>query len=1222
MSIALVGTPVVGVGRSATMRVTLGAPAGAGGVQVAFQSPNTAVLTITGSPVTVPQGSTTADVTVNGIAQGSVNVTADATGYAQAIGNVTVTPNVLSTPANLNVVLGAVISLPITVGPNPAPPAGLTINVTSANSSIVEVQTPTVTIPGGQFSANATIRGVGPGSAAVTASHASYAPSSTTVAVSGVLNVIQTSVSFNNGFTPPFITVQLENGVGVATPAPAALPVTLVSANPNCVSVPATVTIQAGQVSAQFQPTYGGVTTPPCTAVVTASRTGLSSDTVSVTVNPQPGISNPGARTVGAWLELSLAASLDTGAHGGVTVTVTSDDPTRVRVAPDATTAGATSFTINLPNGTSGFNYWVQGIEGTTGTAHVTLSAPGFASRTHDVTVVPPVVEIMGLNDTTTSLSANDTDVYVQVGTPDAGGTRVQFTQNVRGGAPAFVVTLTNSTAAVAQLSSDQPATTGQVVTKPIAPGTYYTHALLAGTTYGLTFDPLAGGATTVTVTGPAGVATATTTGVRSVTVTGPGITMPNTLTVGQWLQLPTQANLGASGHGGVTATVTSSNPDRVRVAPNATTAGSASITVNVPNNTTAIPYVVSGIEGGNGSATITVTVPGFPTGTHTVNVVTSGVEVIGVPTTTTTLSANNTTMYAQVGLPNAGNTALLNVQNVRAGAPLFVVTLTNSNATVAQLYSDEPVTTGQTVTKPIDPGIYYTTAAQGGTSYGLAFDPIAAGTTTVTVSGPSGVLTMTTNGVHTVTVTGPGITMPPTLDVGAWLQRPAQATLGAGGHGGVTATITSSDPSRVRVSSGISTAGTASTTVNVPNNQTAIPYFVQGMEGTTGSATLTITTPGFPTGTHTVNVVQPGIEIIGIPATTTTLSVNDTNIYMQVGIPQAGGAFLSQTQNVRAGAAPIVATVTNSNAAVAQLYSDEPATTGQSVNKPIRNPLYYNENVLPGTSYGLAFDPIGVGSTTVTVSAPGFTTTTTGGVRTVGVTAPGITIVSNATIGAGLQRNLGATLGAGGHGGVSVTVTSSAPSLVRVSANELTAGTTSISVPVANLATSIPFFVQGMENVTGTAVVTLTAPGFLSETLTVTVVQPGVQLVSVPESIAAGAPNATTIYAEVGIPNSVNTAIAQLQDVRGGSPGFVVTLTNSNAAVARLYSDQPVTTGQVVTKPIQPGIYYTQSVITGTTYGLAFDPLAAGTTTVTVTGPPGVITMTTEGVQTVIVTP
>ena len=87
-------------------------------------------------------------------------------------------------------------------------------------------------------------------------------------------------------------------------------------------------------------------------------------------------------------------------------------------------------------------------------------------------------------------------------------------------------------------------------------------------------------------------------------------------------------------------------------------------------------------------------------------------------------------------------------------------------------------------------------------------------------------------------------------------------------------------------------------------------------------------------------------------------------------------------------------------------------------------------------------------------------------------------------------------------------------------------------------------------------------------------------------------------MYVQVGIthPTYNNSQLWQVQNVRAGSPGFVVTLTVDNPARAQLRSDEPQATGQTVTKPIQPGIYYTQRLIqSGTTYGLAFDPLAQG---------------------------
>jgi hypothetical protein len=132
------------------------------------------------------------------------------------------------------------------------------------------------------------------------------------------------------------------------------------------------------------------------------------------------------------------------------------------------------------------------------------------------------------------------------------------------------------------------------------------------------------------------------------------------------------------------------------------------------------------------------------------------------------------------VGIPQAGNTALQQLQAVRAGGPPFIVTLSNSNATVAQLASDQPATTGQTVTKPILAGDTNTAANGPGTTYGLTFDPLAAGSTTVTVTGPAGVLTMSSSGVQTVTV---GANITPVVSI--------QATTPEASEGGAAGTFT-----------------------------------------------------------------------------------------------------------------------------------------------------------------------------------------------------------------------------------------------------------------------------------------------------------------------------------------------------------------------------------------------------------------------------------------------
>ena len=68
-----------------------------------------------------------------------------------------------------------------------------------------------------------------------------------------------------------------------------------------------------------------------------------------------------------------------------------------------------------------------------------------------------------------------------------------------------------------------------------------------------------------------------------------------------------------------------------------------------------------------------------------------------------------------------------------------------------------------------------------------------------------------------------------------------------------------------------------------------------------------------------------------------------------------------------------------------------------------------------------------------------------------------------------------------------------------------------------------------------------------------------------------------------------------------------MITLT-SNSNAASLRSDQPVASGQNVTKPIPAGFYFTQAVVAGTSWGLGFTAVSPGTVTISATGPAGVI--------------
>ncbi len=514
----------IGVGRSVTATVTLPEPAPLGGVVVTVTSdaPTIASIEAPGT-ISIPEGGSAGQIAVSGVSVGTTTLRANATGYLAGTLGVAVTQNLISTPANLNVAFGQSTALPVNIGPSPAPPGGLTLDVVSINPSIVEIVTPQITVPEGALSANATVRGAGFGNATVTVSNPLYSSSTTTVTSSGGLNIVQTDVAFNDGLPAPLLTIRLEsNGTPVAPLVD--LAVTLSSTNTQCVSVPASVTIPAGLVSTTFRPAYGGTATLACNAVVTATSSGLTPDTVSITVNQQAGITMPGTVTAGASLAAPVSVTLGFAQHGGVTVTIQSDSPSRVLVAPNASTAGSASISVNVPDGQTIVTYYVHGLEGVTGSANVSLSAPGFAGGSHTVQVVPSGIEIVSLNAETTTLSTDDIDWYVQVGVPCAGNAQLCEVQIVRPGGLALMVSLALAPAPtpIAQLRSDQPLATGQTVIKPIQPGIYYTQAIAGSTAYGLTFEPLAGGQTSVTATGPAGVLTMTTTGVRPVTISGP----------------------------------------------------------------------------------------------------------------------------------------------------------------------------------------------------------------------------------------------------------------------------------------------------------------------------------------------------------------------------------------------------------------------------------------------------------------------------------------------------------------------------------------------------------------------------------------------------------------------------------------------------------------------------------------------------------------------------
>jgi hypothetical protein len=435
------------------------------------------------------------------------------------------------------------------------------------------------------------------------------------------------------------------------------------------------------------------------------------------------------------------------------------------------------------------------------------------------------------------------------------------------------------------------------------------------------------------------------------------------------------------------------------------------------------------------------------------------------------------------------------------------------------------------------------------------------------------------------VNVTAPTMSVS-SATVGAGLMRAVGASLGASNHGGVTVHLTSSQPSTLLLSANDQTAGAASVDIPVASGATSFSFFVHGVEGATGTATVVGRANGFSDGSGTMTVVQPAIDVTGLAANQTTIGPDDP-FTIRVGIASGGG--LGELQTVRAGASPINITIATSLATAGQLKTS--STTGAGVSLTIGP----RSNSTPTTvaSGGVAFDPISAGTTVVSATSPGFTTTTNGTV-TVAVTAPEFT-VSDATLGAGLQDQVTVSIPTNSSGAFMVHLASSDPSRLLLSPDATTAGAVAIDIPMTATATSFSYFVQALDGATGTATVTLTAPAFATGTQTVTMLAPSVEITGLSTTLPAASADDPFVV-RVGYATPGATSLSRVQAIRVGGATRTITVTSSNAAAGVMKTTDVPSGAGSVTLSLSAGQSATPaSVATG---GVAFDPLATGTTT------------------------
>jgi uncharacterized protein (TIGR03437 family) len=278
----------VAAGGGVSGTVMLTAPAPAGGMVVNLSSTNPSVTVA--SQVTVPAGQISAGFTVStaagsGAAQATILATTGSCAGVTAAVAVIVSPPVPCV-AGVSISAGGLVSGGTTTGTvtltAPAPAGGLVVNLVSDNPNVkVDGQ---VTVPAGQSSANFTVTAALGGASAplatITASVGPCAGASLAVTV-GLPQICISSLSVSADVMSGG---SFQGTVTLTAPAPSGgLVVNLASGNPG-VSVTSSVTVPAGQTSANFTASSSGGVAGQATITASVASCSGASVTLSAPV--------------------------------------------------------------------------------------------------------------------------------------------------------------------------------------------------------------------------------------------------------------------------------------------------------------------------------------------------------------------------------------------------------------------------------------------------------------------------------------------------------------------------------------------------------------------------------------------------------------------------------------------------------------------------------------------------------------------------------------------------------------------------------------------------------------------------------------------------------------------------------------------------------------------------------------------------------------------------
>ncbi len=653
---------------ASTLTVTRTGPTTADQV-VTLTSSNVNKATVPAT-VTILAGQTTATATIAAVdndgtdGAATVTITASATGFANATTTLTVNDNettltVTATPVAFLENAGTTASK-LRVTRTGSTTAAQIVNLTSSNVNKATVPA-TVTIAAGQTFAEVDIAAQdndivdAAATVTITAAATGFADATTTVTVNDnevALTVTATPATFseNGGTTASKLRVTRSG------PTTAAQLVNLTSSNVNKATVPATVTIAAGQTFAEVDiaAQNNEISDGAAPVTITASATGFTDVTATLTVNDNETAltvtATPATFSENAGITASKLRVTRSGPTTAAQIVTLSSSNTNKATVPATVTiaAGQTFAEVDIA---------AQDNDSVDGAATVTITAvvTGFADATATLTV----------NDNETALTVTATPATFS----ENGGTTASKLRVTRSG-PTTAAQIVNLTS-----SNVNKATVPATVT--IAVGQTFAEVDIAAQD-----NNNVDGAAAVTVTAAAtGFANATTTltvndNETALTVTAtPATFSENSGTTASRLRVTRSGPTTAA----QTVTLTSSNVNKATVPPTVTIlAGQAFAEVDISaqdNNTV------------DGAATVTITAvaTGFANATATLTV-NDNETALTVTATPATFSENGGTTASKLRVTRSGSTTAAQIVN-----------LTSSNVNKATVPATVTILPGQT---------------------------------------------------------------------------------------------------------------------------------------------------------------------------------------------------------------------------------------------------------------------------------------------------------------------------------------------------------------------------------------------------------------------------------------------------------------------------------------------------------------------------------------------